>query len=173
MQKIDITIVGDVYVGKSSLVAGIKKQKQITSTTIGVEVDFLTYKNTKLCFWDTSGQTDFRQFISSYYKKANVIVIVVTYDQIHRFTYWYDTIKTHTPDKPIILCINKIDRYGGDFVVPDYVKDFDCARVYLTSMYIREKGLSQAFDYFLSLGGSSVCLEDVPAEVSTDCCIIV
>ena len=176
MQKIDICVIGDVYVGKSSLVASLKKQNTNTQPTIGVEVDFYVIGNVKLRFWDTSGQQEFREFIGSYYKKSDVVMIVVSYDRIDRFQYWYDTVKHYVPDKPIILCINKVDLCPNKtFDLAGCVKGFDVYRVFLTSMYIRDKTLKQCINTILSLKPdvAPVHIENPQPVSSLNCCIIV
>jgi len=176
MQKIDICVVGDVSVGKSSLIASLKKQKNSIPPTIGVEVDFYKYGTYKLCFWDTSGQSDFRDFIGSYYKKANVIVVVVSIKDIRRAQYWYDTVMSIVPDTPIILCINKIDLYVNKIVhVPVFVKNIPFAHIFLTSMYIREKTLTQCLDTLITYAPvhPPVSISKPKVEESINCCTII
>ena len=176
MQKIDICVIGDVYVGKSSLVASLKKQNTNTQPTIGVEVDFYVIGNVKLRFWDTSGHKEFRDFIGSYYKKSDVVMIVVSYDRLDRFEYWYNTVKHHVPDKPILLCINKVDLCPNKWSkLSSCVNEFDVDHVFLTSMYIRDKTLKQCIKTILSLKPSvrPVHIENPQPVSSLHCCIIV
>ena len=176
MQKIDICVVGDVSVGKSSLIASLKKQNNNIPPTIGVEVDFYKYGAYKLCFWDTSGQSDFRDFIGSYYKKANIIIVVVSIKDIIRAEYWYNTVISIVPDTPIILCINKIDLYVNKIVnIPNYVKKMSFDHVFLTSMYIREKTFKQCLDTLITYAPSHppVSISKPKVEESINCCTII
>ena len=176
MQKIDICLIGDVSVGKSSLVASLNKQNTQTQPTIGVEVDFYVVGNIKLRFWDTTGQVEFRDFIGSYYKKSDILMIVVSYDRLDRFAYWYDTAKYYTPDKPIILCINKVDLCPNKgFDLPEYVKEFDVDAIFTTSIYIRQRTLKQCIDTILRLKPAvrPVQIENPQPVSRYECCIIV
>ena len=77
---VQILLVGDSGVGKSSLLLRFTADKfePVSNPTIGVDfrVKYLTLhgKRVKLTIWDTAGQERFRTLTSSYYRGAHGVI---------------------------------------------------------------------------------------------------
>ena len=126
-EKVDyvakVLLIGDSSVGKTSMTMRFTKNifSQSFITTIGI--DFVTKildcdgNKVKLQIWDTAGQERFRAITTSYYRGADVIIIV--YDVCDESSFenvknWIVSIKASIKDlgkdlSGIILVGNKID----------------------------------------------------------------
>ena len=126
-QKMDIIIVGDTQVGKTSILKMHHAQQfsQHTISTIGVDFINIPYKpkpgedgqdrpevTTKV--WDTAGQERFRSLTYQMYKQADGIIMV--FAKNNKDTYagvrqWIQSIFQNCPKEntPIILVGNKCD----------------------------------------------------------------
>ncbi|CAG7836494.1 unnamed protein product [Allacma fusca] len=112
-------IIGDVAVGKSSLLMQFL-DKQFTrdhDSTIGVDFGTrqltLDQKQIKLQIWDTAGQETFRSIGRSYYRGSAAALLV--YDVTKRRTYnqlntWLEDLRRHCGSHMVIMLIgNKND----------------------------------------------------------------
>eukprot|EP00002_Diphylleia_rotans_P022664 TRINITY_DN4441_c0_g1_i9.p1 TRINITY_DN4441_c0_g1~~TRINITY_DN4441_c0_g1_i9.p1 ORF type:complete len:250 (+),score=35.47 TRINITY_DN4441_c0_g1_i9:624-1373(+) len=76
-----VVIVGDSYVGKSSLLARFCKEtiKGNYKSTVGVDFTSQTFeilgKDFRLQLWDTAGQERFKSIVQSYYRGAHGIIV--------------------------------------------------------------------------------------------------
>ncbi len=139
-----IVLIGDSYVGKTAFFESFLYDSQKTNTpTIGVDFGFKTInildKRIKLQIWDTAGQERFRSITHSYYRGADIIVLMYDITNIQSFEnihMWYNNItNTNNVSKPYIILLigNKIDlenkrvvttemgeevaiKYGMDFI---------------------------------------------------------
>ena len=132
-------IVGEPYVGKSSMIDVVSNDRGITNRepTVGIEfyilkglgdavtaslamndvgpdpMTFPTYY--KLQIWDCAGQIRFRSIVKSYFRHANVIIAVfdVTNRESFKLTKsWIDEVKIQLGDMDNVvmgLVANKID----------------------------------------------------------------
>lgn len=86
-----IILVGDMSVGKSSLLYWLLKQEPLNEgfPTVGVEVGsrsfFLRNSNVHVQFWDTAGQERFRSVCHQHYKGADAAILV--FDVGNRTTF--------------------------------------------------------------------------------------
>lgn len=77
-----IVILGDVSVGKTSLISRIVDNKFNEKYEPSIGVDFASKniiyreKSFKTQIWDTAGQEKYRSLIPSYIRGSNIIVIV-------------------------------------------------------------------------------------------------
>ncbi|XP_068473363.1 LOW QUALITY PROTEIN: ras-related protein RABC2a-like [Phaseolus vulgaris] len=116
-----ILLIGDSGVGKSSLlVSFISSSVEDLSPTIGVDFKIKTLvvggKRLKLTIWDTAGQERFRTLTSSYYRKAQGIILV--YDVTRRETFtnlsevWSKEVELYSTNQDCVKMLvgNKVDR---------------------------------------------------------------
>ena len=101
----NIVIIGDYYVGKSSIVQRIINDTfdLVTYSTIGtsyfskeIYIDNIN-RTIKFSLWDTAGQERFRSFVSFYIKKAHIIYLcydITNRDSFNNLTLWLNIIKT-------------------------------------------------------------------------------
>jgi small GTP-binding protein len=113
-----IVLIGNSGVGKSNLLLRFARDEfeLETKSTIGVEfrsVDVeIDDKIIKAQIWDTAGQERYRAITSAYYRGASGAILVFditkadTFIQISR---WYEELREHTENIPIILIGNKFD----------------------------------------------------------------
>jgi small GTP-binding protein len=91
-QQLDLMLVGDSGVGKTSLVNQMVYNTfcNVHDLTVGVEFNtktIITLNGTpcKLRLWDTAGHVDFHTIIRSYYRKTSIFMCV--YDITSRSSY--------------------------------------------------------------------------------------
>jgi small GTP-binding protein len=120
--KSKITVIGDGFVGKTSLLSKFtqKKFEEEYIKTIGAQ--FFEYVEEKdgdrweLIFWDIAGQDDFHFLHPSFYKSSMATIVVFSLedndlgrDSFKHVIDWYKEIKKFCGDIPMILFGNKID----------------------------------------------------------------
>ena len=130
--EIKMVIVGDAFVGKTSLVTSYLTEKfePVHSPTVGAAIKekVLTYEGQeyKLNMWDTAGQETYRNIVPVYFRGADigVIVIDVTNDQaIASFEYWREYMHEYLPNSVIIiLCANKIDMTANRVITTEEIE---------------------------------------------------
>ena len=78
INKIKTIFLGDIGVGKSSIINRIRNDSfsENISSTIGCEFTTYIYDNIKLMIWDTAGQELFRSFTPQFCRGANICIIV-------------------------------------------------------------------------------------------------
>jgi len=114
-----VVFVGDMSVGKTSIVLRFIGNKFTDIYNLTVGVDFFTKtivykgKSIKLQIWDSAGQEKYKALIPSYVRGASIIFLV--YDVTRKETFlniksWLDFIRNIKFENSIIvLCGNKID----------------------------------------------------------------
>ena len=114
-----IIVIGDSFVGKSSLTSQAVRNKFIDfyQTTIGFE--FLTFnlrmnsQVVKLQVWDTCGQEVYKSLISNFYRNSSLALIVYAINNRKSFEHainWLKELKeTSNPNIKIFLVGNKCD----------------------------------------------------------------
>ena len=112
-------MIGDPYVGKSSLInQAIKKKFETTyAPTLGFDyyVFHVRVKNKiiKLQIWDTCGQEIYKSLVSNFYRNSSVAFMVYAINDRNTFEHidnWLKEIKYHSnPDTKIFLIGNKCD----------------------------------------------------------------
>nr|BAN20696.1 GTPase rho [Riptortus pedestris] len=127
MDRKTLTIIGDGFVGKSSIVQCFKKKSVCESyrptimDTYSLAVK-VRGRTRHLLIWDTSGQEDWAHLRKLAYPEALAIIIVFdisdrnTLDNV--FLQWYPEVSDYCPHVPLILVGNKKDlrRGKGDYV---------------------------------------------------------
>lgn len=122
--QIEIILVGDSFVGKTSLFCRYfeKEFKDISLPTIGIDYELKYFLNDKIKYMikvcDTAGQEKFDSLTKSYYRKADAAVIVydlnkkVTFENIKK---WYDKVVNNCDGLNIVIAVvgNKLDIYSS------------------------------------------------------------
>ena len=112
-------IIGDPYVGKSSLINKAIKQKFEPNYNPTLGFDYFLFhiriknKILKLQIWDTCGQEIYQSLITNFYRNSSVAFMVYSIDNKESFDHidnWLKEIKyTNNPDTKIFLIGNKTD----------------------------------------------------------------
>jgi Ras-related protein Rab-1A len=120
-----IVLIGDTNVGKTAFFESFLYRKKRTDyPTIGVDFGFKTInimnnntresaKDIKIQLWDTAGQERFRSITKTYYRNADVIILMYSVTNMQSFEHiaeWYENIKEMNETMPkMILIGTKID----------------------------------------------------------------
>ncbi len=117
INKQKLILIGDVAVGKTSIINSILGQKFNDEYEPSIGVDFFSKtikykgKSIKLQIWDSAGQEKFRSLIPNYIRGASLIILV--YDITNKSSFnnlnsWIEFINNYESTN-IIICGNKID----------------------------------------------------------------
>ena len=114
-----LILIGNSGVGKSSIIQRYMKQTFENSYKCTIGVDFLMKtleiknKVVKLQLWDTAGQEKYKSMVSSYYRGANVALVVfdlTDHSSFDSLPIWIENYYKNGPEqKNIILIGNKKD----------------------------------------------------------------
>ena len=114
-----IVVIGDINVGKTSILSRFRYGSFEPSYMPTLGIDFFTKnlfyedKTIRLILWDTAGEERFRSLIPSYLKNADCIIIVydiTNKESFHSLNHWLRSAKDNTVYETIfIVCGNKID----------------------------------------------------------------
>ncbi|MHA1721705.1 MAG: GTP-binding protein [Candidatus Baldrarchaeia archaeon] len=113
-----IVVVGDLAVGKTSLVVRYAENKFPTSykPTIGADIMVkmvdLKGKKVRLAIWDIAGHETFQKIRRYYYQGAAGALILYDVTNPESFEHvkdWYDDVVSHCGKIPVVLIGNKID----------------------------------------------------------------
>lgn len=119
IENYKIVILGDQFVGKTSILNKFKYENTEEKYTPTIGIDFLTKnvyledKTIRLIMWDTAGSERFKSLIPSYIKNANAIILA--YDITSKSTFtsldkWLSDISDKVPANAyIIIAGNKLD----------------------------------------------------------------
>ena len=119
IESYKIVIIGDQFVGKTSILSRYKYEVFENEYSPTVGIDFLTKnvfledKTIRLIMWDTAGQERFKSLIPTYLKNANCIILA--FDLSNKASFlslnkWYNDAKDHVSDNTLfIICGNKKD----------------------------------------------------------------
>ena len=129
-----IVVIGDINVGKTSILSRFRygSFEQSYMPTLGI--DFFTKnlfyedKTIRLILWDTAGQERFRSLIPSYLKNADCIIIVydiTNKDSFNSLTNWLSDAKNNTIEGTIfVICGNKIDLKEKRVVTNEEINEY-------------------------------------------------
>lgn len=128
---VKIVVVGDSGVGKTCLLHRFTDNRfdDAYISTIGVDFAIKTMelngKRAKLQVWDTAGQERFRNICSSYYRGANLLLLVFDVCEMESFLHverWLDEIHMYvSEDVPVMLVANKVDLRAKRVVSEDRI----------------------------------------------------
>ena len=121
-KKCQLLIIGDMTVGKTSLLSRYSKGVFNTSYLATVGLDNFTKdevidnKTVRIKIWDTAGQEKFQSLTKGFFRNAQGIMVVYDVTNVETYEnlkYWTQSIKTHMGsdiDKISVIIIgNKID----------------------------------------------------------------
>ena len=129
-----IVVIGDINVGKTSILSRFRygSFEQSYMPTLGI--DFFTKnlfyedKTIRLILWDTAGQERFRSLIPSYLKNADCIIIVydiTNKDSFNSLAHWLNDAKNNTIEGTIfVICGNKIDLKEKRVVTNEEIEEY-------------------------------------------------
>lgn len=122
-QAIKIVVMGDVAVGKTSLVTRMVhntfEENQVT--TIGAsflaKIVKMQGEEIKLNIWDTAGQEKYRSMVPLYYKNADAAILVfdlTSNESLHQLEMWVKDLKEQgPPNVALMIAANKQDIYDN------------------------------------------------------------
>ena len=142
-----IIVLGNAFVGKSSLVDRATKNRFLEdyNTTIGFDYCsfYIKYdsKIIKLQIWDTCGQEVYQSLITNFYRNSSLAIMVYAINDRESFENideWLKELKKESnPDAKIILIGNKKDLESERVVSSEeakkYAKDFNFISFFETS----------------------------------------
>jgi small GTP-binding protein len=123
-------IIGDSGVGKTSIMTRLINETFSVNSAPTIGIDFGTIyaelsksclggepsdkKSFKLQIWDCAGQVRFRSIVKSYFRQANMVILVydVTHmESFHNAKEWYNLVKEELADQSYVVCLigNKMD----------------------------------------------------------------
>jgi small GTP-binding protein len=121
-KKCQLLVIGDMTVGKTSLLSRYSKGVFNTSYLATVGLDNFTKdevidnKTVRIKIWDTAGQEKFQSLTKGFFRNAQGIMVVYDVTNVETYEnlkYWTQSIKTHMGsdiDKISVIVIgNKID----------------------------------------------------------------
>lgn len=138
-KKVNIMIIGDGAVGKTSLLSFFDTRKFNKNHIRTVGLDHVKCNHAtadgqcelEVKLWDTAGQERFRTMTYQFYKNADAIIIAFDLTSQATFsstTNWLQSIFKHkSEDIPKVLCGNKVDLL--DVSVQDQVCDQDAQKM--------------------------------------------
>ena len=121
-RSIKVIILGDSYVGKSSIINRLINNK-FTDLPNTLSIEYHTYITSvndfilRMQLWDTAGQEKFNSLISNYYKGTEVAIFVYSIDKEESFKNvqrWFNNLKDNTEKSENILLGNKKDIIDED-----------------------------------------------------------
>ena len=136
-KSIKVIILGDSYVGKSSLINRLINNKFVElSNTLSIEyhtyiISINGYK-IRMQIWDTAGQEKFNSLISNYYKNTDVAIFVYSIDKEESFQnleMWFKHLKDNNENSLNILIGNKLDKEKEGERVLNYEKAENFAKL--------------------------------------------
>jgi len=156
-----ITVIGDGGVGKTTL---IKKFTEGTFeedyiSTVGAQFSFYDEKingdECKLYFWDIAGQKEFEFLRADFYEESKAAIIIYSLEEndlgkesLNHIVDWYEDLRTHCGDIPVIVFANKVDLIKEDKLDDAYlqnlVKGKNIIGIYQTSAKTGQ-GVDEAF----------------------------
>ena len=129
-----VVLLGDTFVGKTSLIEAFSKYSCPTSPAPTVNYSAaptqrVTYNDwgVNLSIWDTAGQERYRHLVPFCLHGAHCCILVTDFTNKATFEsidYWMDFIHDNAPpDCFIVLCANKVDDVDGRQVDEDELVD--------------------------------------------------
>ena len=136
MDSLKVVLLGNSGVGKTSVVQrfAFDRFKEMSTATLGAM--FLTKcidipqknRSVKFNLWDTAGQEKYHSLAATYYKDANIALIVYDITSLSTFDgakNWIEELNTNAPQDTLIFLIgNKSDLINTEEVDPKMAKAY-------------------------------------------------
>jgi Ras-related protein Rab-6A len=118
--KHKLVFLGDIYVGKTSIINRFMYESFDTNYQATIGIDFLSKtlylddRTVRLQLWDTAGQERFRSLIPNYIRDSSVAVVV--FDITNKQTFqncdkWVEDVKNERGNDAVVVLVgNKIDK---------------------------------------------------------------
>lgn len=122
MPKYKLVFLGDIYVGKTSIINQFMYENFDNNYQATIGIDFLSKTLTigsnsmRLQLWDTAGQERFRSLIPNYIRDSSAAIIV--YDVTNKQTFtsldkWVEDVRNERGNSVVVAIVgNKIDKSG-------------------------------------------------------------
>ena len=120
MAKYKLVFLGDIYVGKTSLINRFMYDTFDTNYQATIGIDFLSKnmylgdRNIRLQLWDTAGQERFRALIPNYIRDSSVAIIAFDVSNKQSFVNidkWAEDVRTERGAEAILILVgNKTDK---------------------------------------------------------------
>ena len=164
MLKYKTVVIGDINVGKSSLIYYLHYGKTLYTSDSTMGASYYTYKEYEI--WDTAGQERYLPLLPLYSRNADVILAI--YDRTDMGSYqnikdkWIPYIKRSLNNEDIIICVieNKIDKLRQKDMgeeVKDYCKNNNMC--YWQTSAFEGTGIVELFEHI------SEMLKDKPQKI--------
>jgi Ras-related protein Rab-6A len=118
--KHKLVFLGDIYVGKTSIINRFMYESFDTNYQATIGIDFLSKtlylddRTVRLQLWDTAGQERFRSLIPNYIRDSSVAVVVFDITNRQTFTNcdkWVEDVKNERGNDAVVVLVgNKIDK---------------------------------------------------------------
>lgn len=155
--KVKAILVGDSFVGKTTLVSRHLKQpyNQLTiSTTSPVFVNssvVVDGKTINLEIWDTAGQEQYKSLMPVYYRGAKVALVCFTKETIDSLESWVNLVRDAEPNCKFILVLTKSDLISEDEYDALYEQVIEKQKKlnafdFVKTSSLENIGVSEAFD---------------------------
>ena len=160
--RFKITVVGDIEVGKTSLIKQYTQGSFKTDyvKTLGAQFSVIDKEmegnKVRCLFWDIAGGQAFHFLHQSFFKKSKAAIIVYSLgeddldkDSLNQISNWHDEIMKYCGDIPIIIIGNKADLVDetklDNSKIQEYANKYKLLDVYLTSAKTGQ-GINEAFN---------------------------
>lgn len=120
MPKYKLVFLGDIYVGKTSIINRFMYDTFDTNYQATIGIDFLSKtmyledRTVRLQLWDTAGQERFRSLIPNYIRDSSVAIIV--FDVTNKQTFvnvdkWIEDVRAERGSDALVIIVgNKVDK---------------------------------------------------------------
>lgn len=153
-----VVLIGDSGVGKTCLLTQFVDNKWINNPGITIGVDYgyklinINGQKVKLQIWDTAGQEKYRSLTRTYYRSANMAIIVydiTSKESFHSVERWILDVR-ETLCVPIMIIANKTDLSPEERVVT-YQEGSNLAKRFNSQFWETSAKCKESTDYVFSL----------------------
>ena len=123
--NIKVVVVGDSYVGKTSLCNAMIGKEFVREYVRTIGIDYKVKRVEGICIWDLSGDKNFKFMFETFVMSSGVILFCYSAEDYNSFVemkkmYEDYLLKRCLKDKKIIIIVTKVDSEGCYI---DYEKD--------------------------------------------------